>query len=97
MPENLRGSHAGINLLPTENVAVVPRQANPVHGKPLEVFQIFLKIGLTAFGGPIAHLGYFEREIIERRKWWLSHWATFVPGSGGRLLRLQALLCLQRS
>jgi chromate transporter len=28
-----------------------------------------LKIGLTAFGGPIAHLGYFEREIIERRKW----------------------------
>ena len=40
-----------------------------VHGKPLEVFQIFLKLGLTAFGGPIAHLGYFEREIIERRKW----------------------------
>jgi chromate transporter len=32
-------------------------------------FQTFLKIGLTAFGGPIAHLGYFEREIIERRKW----------------------------
>ena len=40
-----------------------------MHGKPSEVFQTFLKIGLTAFGGPIAHLGYFEREIIERRKW----------------------------
>jgi chromate transport protein ChrA len=46
-----------------------PRQANSVRGKSLEVFQTFLKIGLTAFGGPIAHLGYFEREIIERRKW----------------------------
>ncbi|MBV9643524.1 MAG: chromate efflux transporter [Verrucomicrobia bacterium] len=40
-----------------------------MHGSPLEVFQIFLKLGLTAFGGPMAHLGYFEREIIERRKW----------------------------
>ena len=40
-----------------------------MHGKPSEVFQTFLKIGLTAFGGPIAHLGYFEREIIERRNW----------------------------
>jgi chromate transporter len=46
-----------------------PWQANSVHGKLLEVFQVFLKLGLTAFGGPIAHLGYFEREIIERRKW----------------------------
>jgi chromate transporter len=69
MPENLQGSHADINHPPTENVAVEPRQANSVHGTPLEVFQIFLKIGLTAFGGPIAHLGYFEREFIERRKW----------------------------
>jgi chromate transporter len=40
-----------------------------MHGRPSEVFWTFLKIGLTAFGGPIAHLGYFEREIIERRKW----------------------------
>jgi chromate transport protein ChrA len=69
MAKNLQGSHADKNHPPTENLAVEPRQANPVHGKPLEVFQIFLKIGLTAFGGPIAHLGYFEREIIERRKW----------------------------
>jgi chromate transporter len=69
MAKNLQGSHADINHPPTENVAVEPRQPNPAHGKPLEVFQTFLKIGLTAFGGPIAHLGYFEREIIERRKW----------------------------
>jgi hypothetical protein len=35
----------------------------------LEPFLVFLRLGLTSFGGPIAHLGYFEREIIERRKW----------------------------
>jgi chromate transporter len=69
MSENLPGSHAAINHPPTENVAAEPRPADPMHGKPLEVFQTFLKIGLTAFGGPIAHLGYFEREIIERRNW----------------------------
>ena len=69
MSENLPGSHAAINHPPTENVAAEPRQADPMHGKPSEVFQTFLKIGLTAFGGPIAHLGYFEREIIERRNW----------------------------
>ncbi len=35
----------------------------------LQVFQVFLKLGLTSFGGPIAHLGYFHREIVERRQW----------------------------
>jgi len=34
-----------------------------------EVFVTFLKLGLTSFGGPIAHLGYFRRELIERRQW----------------------------
>jgi chromate transporter len=34
-----------------------------------EVFLVFLKLGLTSFGGPIAHLGYFRRELIERREW----------------------------
>ena len=35
----------------------------------LEVFAVFLKLGLTSFGGPIAHLGYFRREFVERRAW----------------------------
>src|SRR5690242_1221311 len=35
----------------------------------LGVFAVFLKLGLTSFGGPIAHLGYFRREFVERRKW----------------------------
>ena len=38
-------------------------------GAPAEVFGTFLKLGLTSFGGPIAHLGYFRRELVERRKW----------------------------
>jgi chromate transporter len=35
----------------------------------LEVFAAFLRLGLTSFGGPIAHLGYFRHEFVERRKW----------------------------
>ena len=35
----------------------------------LEVFLTFLKLGLTSFGGPIAHLGYYRQEIVARRRW----------------------------
>src|SRR6266487_6234390 len=38
-------------------------------GSVAEVFAAFLKLGLTSFGGPIAHLGYFRAELVERRKW----------------------------
>jgi len=38
-------------------------------GRAGEVFTAFLKLGLTSFGGPIAHLGYFRNEFVERRKW----------------------------
>jgi chromate transporter len=38
-------------------------------GSPGEVFEAFLKLGLTSFGGPIAHLGYFRNEFVVRRKW----------------------------
>jgi len=34
-----------------------------------EVLRVFLHLGLTSFGGPIAHLGYYHREFIERRRW----------------------------
>ncbi|WP_173931772.1 chromate efflux transporter [Chelativorans sp. Marseille-P2723] len=34
-----------------------------------EVFAAFLKLGLTSFGGPIAHLGYFRDEFVVRRRW----------------------------
>jgi chromate transporter len=35
----------------------------------LEVLLTFLKLGLTSFGGPVAHLGYFREEIVVRRRW----------------------------
>src|SRR5829696_3524874 len=38
-------------------------------GTVAEVFAAFLKLGLTSFGGPIAHLGYFRAEYVERRRW----------------------------
>jgi len=41
-------------------------------GPALEVLWVFLKLGLTSFGGPIAHLGYFRREFVEKRAW-MSH------------------------
>jgi chromate transporter len=33
------------------------------------IFAVFLRLGLTSFGGPIAHLGYFRDEFVTRRKW----------------------------
>lgn len=35
----------------------------------LDVLRVFLKLGLTSFGGPVAHIGYFRREFVERRRW----------------------------
>ena len=35
----------------------------------MEVLLVFLRLGLTSFGGPVAHLGYFRQEIVARRKW----------------------------
>ncbi|TVP57276.1 MAG: chromate efflux transporter [Halomonadaceae bacterium] len=56
-------------------------------GRIREVFSAFLLLGLTSFGGPIAHLGYFRTEFVERRRW-LSEQAyadlvalcQFLPG-----------------
>jgi chromate transporter len=56
-------------------------------GARLDVFLVFLGLGLTSFGGPIAHLGYFRRAFVERRAW-LSETAfadivalcQFLPG-----------------
>ena len=44
-----------------------PRAVPP--GTPLEVFGVALRLGLTSFGGPVAHLGYFRREYVTRRGW----------------------------
>jgi chromate transporter len=56
-------------------------------GSPLEVLAAFFKLGLTSFGGPVAHLGYFRREFVVRRAWLderafaeLVALAQFLPG-----------------
>jgi chromate transporter len=38
-------------------------------GSPLEVLRVFFKLGVSSFGGPIAHIGYFREEFIVRRRW----------------------------
>jgi chromate transporter len=49
---------------------VIQAEAVPTRqSSPLEVFRIFLRLGLTSFGGPVAHLGYFRAEFVARRHW----------------------------
>lgn len=55
--------------------------------RPWSVFFIFLRLGLTSFGGPVAHLGYFRSEFVERRGWFserayadLVALCQFLPG-----------------
>jgi len=43
--------------------------SDPQKASALEVLLVFLKLGLTSFGGPVAHLGYFREEFVARRKW----------------------------
>ncbi|TFE02120.1 chromate efflux transporter [Jeotgalibacillus salarius] len=56
-------------------------------GSLLEILLVSLRLGLTSFGGPIAHLGYFRDEYIQRRKWMtdktyadLVALSQFLPG-----------------
>jgi chromate transporter len=56
-----RGSR-GVRIL-------IEDQRGATRGTVAEVFLVFLKLGLTSFGGPIAHLGYFRDELITRRRW----------------------------
>ncbi|MFL9812503.1 chromate efflux transporter [Stutzerimonas sp. VN223-3] len=39
------------------------------HSSAWSIFLVFLRLGLTSFGGPIAHLGYFREEFVNRRRW----------------------------
>ncbi len=43
--------------------------STPADRSAWSVFLIFLRLGLTSFGGPVAHLGYFRSEFVERRRW----------------------------
>jgi len=65
----------------------VARRGRAERTSPWEILAIFLKLGLTSFGGPVAHLGYFRAEFVERRKWFdaagyadLVALCQFLPG-----------------
>lgn len=54
---------------------------------PIAVFKTFLKLGLTSFGGPTAHIGYFRKELVEKQHWVNEHQfsqllaiSQFLPG-----------------
>ena len=59
----------------------------------IECFFVALRLGLTSFGGPVAHVSYFREEYVGRRKWITeSHFAEimsltqFIPGPGSSQL-----------
>lgn len=54
-------------MLPKRPVAPLDRVTT--RASSVEVLLVFLRLGCTSFGGPIAHLGYFRKEFVERRKW----------------------------
>ncbi len=47
----------------------VPATASTTRHPLAEIAGIFLRLGLTSFGGPVAHLGYLHEEIVRRRQW----------------------------
>jgi chromate transporter len=64
-----------------------PETATAPSGHWLEVLGAFTRLGLTSFGGPVAHLGYFREEFVARRRWFddatyadLVALCQFLPG-----------------
>lgn len=79
---------------PIASEAANPGEASRA-GAAGEVFLAFLRQGVTAFGGPVAHLGYFRREFVERRGWVsegafadLLGLAQFLPGPASSQLAM---------
>ena len=71
----------------------------PTRNSAIEVFAAFLRLGLTSFGGPVAHLGYFRTEFVERRGWLgeaayadLVSLCQFLPG--GNIINLSVAIGL---
>jgi len=68
-------------------VSVKTAQKHGQSGSPFEVLLAFAKLGVTCFGGPIAHIGYFRQEFVVRRRWLDEHTyadlvalCQFLPG-----------------
>jgi chromate transporter len=53
-------------MAPREDIPAADRRPGAAS---LEVLAVFFRLGLTSFGGPVAHLGYFREEFVRRRRW----------------------------
>jgi chromate transporter len=76
-------SKVGLMMTTTGTVATETMH----QGSALEVLRVFFRLGISSFGGPIAHIGYFRDEIVTRRKWIDEHayadlvgLCQFLPG-----------------
>ena len=58
-----------MSVPPRPETAERSRAERSLAGTPLEVGAVFLRLGLTSFGGPVAHIGYFRRAFVEQRRW----------------------------
>ena len=56
-------------MSPQAHGSSVPPPPQPRQPSAWQVLAVFLRLGLTSFGGPVAHLGYFRTEFVERRQW----------------------------
>jgi chromate transporter len=59
------GTRSEIEMSETATSSII----EPHRGRASEVFWVALRLGLTSFGGPIAHLGYYERTYVRQRHW----------------------------
>jgi len=66
---------------------IAERPERTERGSALEVLSIFFRLGVSCFGGPIAHIGYFRDEFVTRRRWLDEHayadlvaLCQFLPG-----------------
>ncbi len=50
-------------------IMMLNQQKEHEHNSVWSIFLIFLRLGLTSFGGPVAHLGFFREEFVTRRRW----------------------------
>ena len=64
MTSEITKNAAGDPTVTSANTAPTFRRA----GSPLEVLLAFFKLGVSCFGGPIAHIGYFREEFVVRRR-----------------------------
>ncbi len=69
------------------------RLGSPASTSTPEIFTAFLRLGVTSFGGPVAHIGYFHDELVTRRRWIADTEFTdlvalcqFLPGPGSSQL-----------